>query len=243
MTLSRILRISLIVAAIFMVFVCAVAVTMSSFWQAELFMVTGLTALLALSVAMACSIARDNGIQPKRMMNGIIAALATATVIMFLIWLPRHVQPPEALVVPIMAGVSWAGLMAVTGLLALPKPRAAWWCVLRRVTVISSYVLAACVVLGTVMLPDVLPFWTLLPFQNEYHAEDWLYRVGTGMSFLVSGLVVTTFLTMWLTPPVVSNEAQLSLSLQCPRCQFRHHRQTGDDRCSQCGLRIRVLVS
>ncbi len=203
----------------------------------------GVLIVLFFCVALGCAAALERGRAPRLMRSGItIGAVALAGWIS-MIWFADYTTKltwQKILTWP----TTWACLMMVMGLVLMPRPRAAWWMWLRRVTIVLLCLLSLHICLATSFYP-AFDYNVTTPTQWEriWRYGEIVYRIGGVLTFLAGAGVAFTFLVLAVPgfADAASREVQrVSYWLQCPRCRSEQQALTGEYSCRQCGLHIRV---
>ncbi len=190
----------------------------------------GLCTVLYCTVALVCAVSAASGRAPRLMRSGIyVGAVGLVLVVAALI--PESEAVAKVAVVP----SAWAVLMALTGLVLLPRRRPGWWTGARR----ASIVLLA-------MIAFVLCFTAVYDPGWGYAFYAITARIMAALALLAGAALAAMFLGVWIpgfaAPPEASGE-RLPFWLRCPRCATGQQATTGGHRCRSCGLEISVEVS
>ncbi len=184
----------------------------------------GIYTVIYLAVAIVCAACGENGRAPRLMRSGLIIG-AGGLVAIIVAMVPESDALAKVAIWPVM----WASLMAVIGLLLLPRPRPGWWKGARRGSIVLVAALAAAVCLTV-----------------SFHPSDITTRLCWSLALVAAGAVTMTLLGVWIPgfarPPSASGEPR-PYWLRCPRCGSEQEATTGEYRCRSCGLNIRVEVA
>ncbi len=93
----------------------------------------GIFTVIYLAVAIVCAACGENGRAPRLMRSGLIIG-AGGLVAIIVAMVPESDALAKVAIWPVM----WASLMAVIGLLLLPRPRPGWWKGARRGSICST---------------------------------------------------------------------------------------------------------
>jgi hypothetical protein len=189
----------------------------------------GLCTIAYLTVAILCAVGAESGRAPRLMRSGIIVG-AVGLLILIVAMAPES----EAIMKVAMVPSTWAGLVALIGLLLLPRRRPGWWAAARRSAIVLLSLLA-------------LVFCLTVVFPREDDAVFQVtHRIMGAIALLAGGAVAATLLGVWIpgfaAPPVYSGERR-PYWLRCPRCASEQEATTGEHCCDSCGLDIRVEVA
>ena len=191
----------------------------------------GLCTLAYLTVAIVCAVGAESGRAPRLMRSGIIVgAVGLLTLIAAMI------AESEAILKVAALPSTWAVLVALIGLLLLPRRRPGWWTSAQRASIALVSMMAVAFCVSVVFQPEV----------DAYTFDQIIWRIIGAIALLAGGVVAATLLGVWIPgfapPPEVSRERR-PYWLRCPRCASAQEATTGEYRCRSCGLGIRVEVA
>ena len=191
----------------------------------------GVFTMMYLAVAMVCTVCAAHGRAPRLMRSGLIVGLI-GLLVMFVALVPDS----DVLAMLALWPAMWGMLMALIGLLLLPRRRPGWWSWARAATIALVSLLAAVICIGV--------SFGLHGFSGQW--EQAAIRTGWSVAFLATGAATATVLGVWIpglaASPVASTTPR-PYRLRCPRCGTGQEAVTGEHHCRSCGLRIRVEVA